>query len=262
MKIVLKENQPFLGKINKAKHRENRGRMSGRRSPTGGKSSSGGKTSPGGQSKSPSGGKAGTQDAKQLAKTKMGGNARRRKKEESKEVELTEEQKAAKKEADRKKFIQNYCTRLDFTMKDGSTHSKLLEAVRMETYTELQRALARVTPRSLQIFMCLSTTGDVLTPENFKEAEAYRIKEMPNAKIEAVAKSKFKPKLDPRWEFYDYHGGAPEGWVDRIEVEKQKKKRAAQAAKEREAQDRAAEKMMERLTGGDSDSSDGGFDDL
>jgi hypothetical protein len=207
---------------------------------------------------------SGKNDAKALAKSKMGGNAKRKKKEEVKEVELTEEEIAVKKAADRKKFVNLYCTRLDFQMKDGTTHSKLLEGERMETYVELQRALARVTPRSLQIFMCLNMDGKVLTTENFKESEAYRIKEMPNAKIEATAKSKFKPQVEPRWEFYDYHGGAPEGWVDKIEVEKIKKEKAKRAAREREANDAAAAKMMDRLTKGDddSDSSGGGFDDL
>lgn len=72
------------------------------------------------------------------------------------------------------------------------------------------------------------------------------------------------PIYQIRWEFYDYHGGAPEGWVDRIEVEKKKKEAAARAAKEREKNDAAAAKMMERLVAGDNDDSDAEnpFDDL
>ena len=69
-----------------------------------------------------------------------------------------------------------------------------------------------------------------------------------------------------RWEFYDYHGGAPDGWVDRIEVEKKKKEAIARAQREREKNDAAAAKMMERLTAGDQDDSgeeeDNAFDDL
>ena len=46
-------------------------------------------------------------------------------------------------------------------------------------------------------------------------------------------------------------------------MEKQKKEKAKRAAREREANDAAAAKMMERLTKGDDESeSDGGFDDL
>jgi hypothetical protein len=87
---------------------------------------------------------------------------------------------------------------------------------------------------------------------------------MPNAKIDATAKSKFKPQMEIRWEFYDYHGGAPPGWVDRMEVEKKKKENAIKAAREREKNDAIAAKMMDRLTAGDDDDSDegGGFDDF
>jgi len=199
------------------------------------------------------------------AKGSMGKNAKMRKPKKIEEVELTEEEKAVKKAADRKKFVENYCTRMDFIMKDGKTYSKLLEGERFETYVEMQRALARITPRSLQIFMCLSLDGIVMTKQSFQNNNAYKIKEMPNAKLEATAKSKFKPQVDPRWEFYDYHGGAPEGWVDKIEVAAEKKRLALKAAKERERQDAIAAKMMARLTAGEADSDesdDGAFDDL
>ena len=220
-------------------------------------------TSPTGKDTKSTAGTAKAGDAKKMAASKMGGNKRRGQKKEEEKVELTEEQKEAAAKEKRDKFVKNYCTRLDFAFKDGSTKSKLLEGERFDTYVQLQRALARETPRSLQVFMCLSASGAVLTADTFKEANEYRIKEMPNAKIEATAKSKFKPQVDLRWEFYDYHGGAPEGWVDQIEVEKGKKEKAKRAAREREANDAAAAKMMERLTKGEdeSDSSDG-FGDL
>ena len=159
---------------------------------------------------SPAAGAAKTVDARKLAASKMGGNAKRLAKKDEPKLELTEEQKAAIAKDKRDKFVRDYCTRLDFQFKDGSTRTKLLEGERLETYVELQRVLARCVPRSLQIFMCLSATGTVLTAENFTEQAVYRVKEMPNAKIEATAKSKFKPQVDLRWEFYDYHGGAPE----------------------------------------------------
>jgi len=128
---------------------------------------------------------------------KMGANAKRKKKET--EVELTDEQKAAKKAADRLKFVTNYCTLLEFRNKDGTVTERLLEGERFETYTELQRALARITPRSMKVFMCMSLAdGKVITKETFKNENAYRIKEMPNAKIDATAKSKFKPVVDVR----------------------------------------------------------------
>lgn len=128
---------------------------------------------------------------------KMGANKARKKKEPK--VELTEEEKAAKKIADRAKFVKNYCTLLEFRNKDGTVTEKLLEGERFETYTELQRALARITPRSMKVFMCMSMTdGKVLTAETFKNENCYRIKEMPNAKIDATAKSKFKPQVEVR----------------------------------------------------------------
>ncbi len=136
-------------------------------------------------------------DAKSVRSTKygkMGNNSKRKQKE--KDVELTEEEKAAKKAADRLKFVQNYCTLLKFRNKDGTSTEKLLEGERFETYVELQRALARITPRSMKVFMCLSTDGKVITKDNFKNENAYIIKEMPNAKMEATAKSKFKPQVD------------------------------------------------------------------
>jgi hypothetical protein len=190
------------------------------------------------------------------------GNKRRKKKEE--EVELTPEEKAAKAAAARLKFVQDYCTNLVFKNKDGTVTERLLEGERMETYTELQRALARVTPRSARVFMLMSKEGKILTPENFTNANSYIVKEMINAKIEATAKSKFKPSVDLRWEFYDYHGGAPPGWVDKIEVEKKKKELALKAAREREKSEALAAKVMDRLTAGDDDDSDegGAFDDL
>jgi len=128
---------------------------------------------------------------------KMGANKARKKKEPK--VELTEEEKAAKKIADRAKFVKNYCTLLEFRNKDGTVTEKLLEGERFETYTELQRALARITPRSMKVFMCMSMTdGKALTAETFKNENCYRIKEMPNAKIDATAKSKFKPQVEVR----------------------------------------------------------------
>mgnify|MGYP006117677509 FL=1 len=179
-------------------------------------------------------------------------------------IELSEDELAEKKAADRRKFVKNHCTNLIFQFKDDSKVEKLMEGVRFERYTDIQRAVAQVMPKSLKVFLIQHENGKLLTPEDFVESHTYRVKEMTNAKLEATSKSKFRPQVDPRWEFYDYHAGPPPNWVDPIEVAKKKKEDAIRAAKEREKQDLIASKMMDRIGGDDSDSeeSDGGaFDD-
>lgn len=179
----------------------------------------------------------------------------RKKKEE--EVELTEEEKAEKKAEARRKFVLNHCTNLKFLMQDNSVREKLCEGERCEHYPDLQRLIAKYTPRSLQIFIPQDfETGEIITSENFKESHAYRVKEMKNRKLEATAKSRWRPQVDPRWEFYEYHGGPPPGWVDPIEEEKQRKIRAEKEKKEREKADAEAEKVLARLHGGEDEDED------
>ena len=166
----------------------------------------------------------------------------RKKKEE--EVELTEEEKAEKKAEARRKFVLNHCTNLKFLMQDNSVREKLCEGERCEHYPDLQRLIAKYTPRSLQIFIPQDfETGEIITSENFKESHAYRVKEMKNRKLEATAKSRWRPQVDPRWEFYEYHGGPPPGWVDPIEEEKQRK---IQEAVEKKKQELIARKLAEK----------------
>ena len=145
-------------------------------------------------------------------------------------------------------------------MLDKSEREVLCEGQRCELYTDLQRLVAQKTPRSLQIFIIQDhETGAIMTSENFKHTHTYRVKEMANRKLEATAKSKWRPQVDVRWEYYDYHAGAPPGWVDPIEEEKKRKARAEREAKERKKAEEDAEKVLARL-GGDSDDSDDGGD--
>jgi|MDTB01.3.fsa_nt_gb hypothetical protein len=185
---------------------------------------------------------------------------RSKKKKDEAVVELTEEEKAIKEVEKRKKYILERCTLLQFIMLDKTEREVLCEGERCELYTDLQRLVAKKTPRSLQIFIIQDhETGVIMTSENFKHTHSYRVKEMANRKLEATAKSRWRPQVDPRWEFYDYHAGAPPGWVDPIEEEKKRKARLEREAKERKKAEEDAEKVLARL-GGDSDDSDDGGD--
>lgn len=180
------------------------------------------------------------------------------KKSKKEEVELTEEEKAAKKVEARRNFILNNCTNLKFILTDNTVREKLCEGERCEHYPDLQRLIAKYTKNSLQIFLPQDfETGEIITSENFKETHEYRVKEMKNRKLEATAKSRWRPQVDPRWEFYEYHGGPPPGWVDPIEEEKQRKIRAEKEKKDREKADAEAEKVLARLHGdGEEDDED------
>jgi len=175
---------------------------------------------------------------------------------------LTEEEIAIKKAEAHKKFIRERCTTLRFIMLDNTEREVLCEAERCELYTDLQRLVAKKTPRSLQIFIIQHhETGGIITPDNFEQTHTYRVKEMANRKLEATAKSKWRPQVDPRWEFYEYHAGAPPGWIDPIEEAKKLKARAEREAKERKKAEEDAEKVLARLGGESDDSDNEGGDD-
>ena len=191
---------------------------------------------------------------------KSGRKPRSKKGKQEEVVELTEEEKAEKEAEKRRLYILNRCTKLRFIMLDMSEREVLCEGERCELYTDLQRLVAKKTPRSLQIFIIQDhKSGVIMTSENFKHSHTYRVKEMANRKLEATAKSRWRPQVDCRWEFYDYHAGAPPGWVDPIEEEKKRKARAERESKERKKAEEDAEKVLARL-GGDSDDSDDGAD--
>jgi hypothetical protein len=184
---------------------------------------------------------------------------KRGKKQEEEKVELTEEEKAEQKAEQRRNFIKNHCTNLKFILLDNTIREKLCEGERCERYPDLQRLIAKNTPRSLQIFIPQDyETGEITTSENFKEQHEYRVKEMRNYKLESTAKSRWRPQVDPRWEFYEYHGGPPPNWVDPIEEEKKRKIKAEKEKKDREKADAEAEKVMARMAGGESDDDDDG----
>ena len=184
------------------------------------------------------------------------------KKKKEEEVELTDEEKAAKKAEARRKYVLNNCTNLKFILLDNTVREKLCEGERCERYPDLQRLIAKYTKNSLQIFIPQDfETAEIITSENFKETHQYRVKELKNRKLEATAKSRWRPQVDPRWEFYDYHGGPPPNWVDPIEVEKQRKIRAQREKEEREKADAEAERVLSRLHGEGGDDEDDDDDD-
>ncbi len=191
-------------------------------------------------------------------KAKLGG---RKKKEVPEEEEVTEEERAEKKKRDREKFVFDYCTTLHFIDSEGNKTEKLFEARRCEHYSDLQRLIAQVTPKTLKIYLCQHMDGSIITKDNFVNTNAYRVREMRNRKLESTAKSKYRPLVDVRWEFYEHHAGAPPNWVDRIEVERAKKLALKEAEKERARQMAEAEKVLAKFgQERDSDDSEDEFD--
>jgi hypothetical protein len=197
-------------------------------------------------------------DVRKERQAKM--KAKNKSKRKDPESEMTEEEKATKKAEERKQFILTFCTKLYFTFSNGDKTEKLFEGARCETYSDLQRLIAQITPRSLRIFLCSNMNGEILTAENFINTDSYRVREMSFKKLESTAKSKWRPKVDARWEFYDYHGGAPPGWVDKIEVEKQKREEAKKVEAQRKKMLEEAEAMLEKFDNGGEEAEEGESD--
>jgi len=171
------------------------------------------------------------------------------------EVVLTEEQKALL----RQKHIEERCTRLRFIAKGGKMVEKLYET-RIEHYSELQRLIAQTKPKTTDLYMCQFEDGTVLSSQNFKTCSIYRIRDMDTAH---PLKIKFCPRVDTRWDYLEYHAGAPAGWKDKFQEKldaKDKVKRDAENAIRLETE---ARKLMERLeNGGDEEEEGQNWDDL
>lgn len=196
-------------------------------------------------------------DLRKERQSKNKGKAGGRKKKEVPEEELTEEEKEEKRQREREKFVLLYCTTLHFSDSEGNKWEHLFEAQRCEHYSDLQRLIAQITPKTLKIYLCQHMDGSIINADTFTNTNAYRVREMRNRKLESTAKSKYRPLVDPRWEFYEYHAGAPKGWVDRLEAEKEKKIALKEAEKERARQVAEAEKVLAKFgQERDSDSED------
>lgn len=145
--------------------------------------------------------------------------------------ELSPEEEQAQKEELRRKYIDEKCTVLDISFRNGVRKEIVIEDERFSCYSDLQRAIARYTPRSKEMYWCQTSEGITVDPRTFKENQKrFRI-------IELHAK-KMIPPIYPlvgiKWEFYNYSGGAPPGWVDVMEIQRKKKEADLEKEKERE----------------------------
>jgi len=143
---------------------------------------------------------------------------------------LTAEEELAKKEEERKKFIDEKCTILAFSFKSGVKKEVVIEE-RFVCYSDLQRAIARYTPRSNEMYWCQTSDGTTVDPKSFKENQKrFRI-------IELHAKKMIPPiypLVNLKWEFFSYGGGCPPGWVDVMEIQRKKKLAEIEKQKEKE----------------------------
>jgi hypothetical protein len=152
--------------------------------------------------------------------------------------ELTAEEEEAQRKELRRKYVDEYCTVLDFSFRNGTRKEIVLEDERFLCYSDLQRAIARHTPRSNEMYWCQTSEGATVDPKAFKENQKrFRIIELHAKKMIPP----FYPLVGIKWDFYNYAGGAPPGWVDVMEV--QRRKREVELEKERERE--AAMKMLD-----------------
>jgi hypothetical protein len=70
---------------------------------------------------------------------------------------------------------------------------------RPASYSELQREIARLTPRYKTMFVVQNIAGEKVFPPNFKPSEQFIIRELLTPLSSKV------PKMTPKWEFEDYH---------------------------------------------------------
>jgi len=178
-----------------------------------------------------------------------GKKGRRRGPPPTEKKEQTEEQKALL----RQKFLEEKCTLLRFIGKGGQREEKLFENVRLGDYSELQRLIARVRPKSTAMVVCQFEDGSIVTSENFKTTAVYRVRDMDTARPLHI---KYCPRVDTRWDFYEHHAGKPPGWIDNLQVKLDLKDKAKNDALEKKRLEEEARRLMERLENGGTEEPD------
>lgn len=163
----------------------------------------------------------------------------------------------SEREEKRREFAREHGTILFIVFCDGTT-KEVFCADNFTRYFDLQREIAKNTPRKNGIFAIQDKAGDIISSENFQPGHYYKIKELPKRHIPLIY-----PLVHNKWEFKKYHG-QPRDWVDPVEAARLAEEARLQALEEArllqiqldkeaaEAEKRKAEEMKE-LIGGDEE---------
>jgi hypothetical protein len=114
--------------------------------------------------------------------------------------------KESKLSADYKYELPKNTTLVFVSLKGEKTEKNL--NVRVENYTELQREIAKLLPKSAQMFLIQDMDGNRILPDNFIPSDFIRVKEIMGAPvIDSFTKGHLKVlnKLPYDWEDHDYH---------------------------------------------------------
>ena len=166
------------------------------------------------------------------SKTKKKDEKSNNKKKDIKKVkkQLTSEEEQAlelaeleRKKEERRKFIEDNCTTLCCIYADENrTKCEKIVEERIENYSDLQRHIARLHPNSTSMFMIqYFDSTEIVNPKRFKPSAKLKIIEVLANKV--TPNPRKMPIFPIKWEFYNYHGGHPRGWVDMMEVRRKKK---------------------------------------
>jgi len=153
--------------------------------------------------------------------------------------------------AERAKYVLEFCTKLVFIAKDGTRSEKIVEDVRMKEYHDLQRLLAKLTPRSMAMYTTQFANGDIITPETFREEGVYCVRTMPYARLDRGGfPGKVFPLVAINWEFYNYHAGAPAGWKDVMKERQEAKANAKRDEELKRIRDQEALELIAKIEAG------------
>ena len=101
---------------------------------------------------------------------------------------------------------------IQFIYNDGSERQLDLTYVPRD-YSQLQREIARLFPEFKNLFIIQTTSGDLITSENFRYCQLYVVREFFSNRIPDLV-----PLVPTYWEFRGYHG-CPPGWESLREKE-------------------------------------------
>lgn len=160
-------------------------------------------------------------------------------------------------ETKRREFAKVHGTVLLIIFHDGNT-KELFCADYFTRYFDLQREIAKNTPRKNGIFAIQNERGEIISSHNFQPEHYYKIKELPKRHVPLIY-----PLVHHKWEFKRYHG-MPRDWVDPVEAARQAEEARLQALeearllkiqqeKEAEEAERRKEEEMKELIGGDEE---------
>jgi len=140
----------------------------------------------------------------------------------------------------RRKFVEERCTKLLFIRRDEArTREEKLIEDRPIYYSDLQRFIAKFTPKSNEMYVVYDMDDNIIGPHNFKPAKMFKVLEMFTNRMTP----EFYPKVPVKWEFYNYSGGRPKNWVDMME----QRRRAKFEADNKEKQQKKAENLLRSL---------------